>query len=297
MEKIVIAGATGFIGRFLKAYYENKGSEVVALSRSKEAGFSYWNPDKKELDKKLLAGNPIIINLCGAGIADKPWAKERKKVLLESRVKPIQFLHSFILENDIPIKHFVSASGINFSDGTKDMTGDVITETSPYGSDFIEQLVVQWESTAKQMEQFCPVSILRFGVVLGYGGALAKMLPLAKKSVLAPFGRGRQAFPWISIKELPLIIDFLLERGVNGVYNTIAPKAPSNKKFTSAVYLALGKHQLVPPVPDFMANLIFGQRKVLFTEGVNAIPKALEDIDYSFSHGDLLDELKGIVRG
>ena len=50
MEKIVIAGATGFIGRFLKAYYENKGSEVVALSRSKEAGFSYWNPDKKELD-------------------------------------------------------------------------------------------------------------------------------------------------------------------------------------------------------------------------------------------------------
>ncbi|HLV42481.1 MAG TPA: NAD-dependent epimerase/dehydratase family protein, partial [Brumimicrobium sp.] len=110
---VLIAGGSGLIGQEVQKELNKCGHEVRILTRKEDAQAPYyhWNPSKKEIDPLAIKGVQVIINLAGAGIADKRWTDKRKEIIFNSRIKPTQFLHE-ISQNTPALTQYISASGI-----------------------------------------------------------------------------------------------------------------------------------------------------------------------------------------
>src|SRR5579872_6007792 len=100
MQTIGITGGTGFIGRHLSALMVRKGYDVVIFTRS-AAGkqgnritYAHWDPDNRTCDINALKQMDAVVNLAGAGIADKRLTAKRKKEIVDSRVNSTGFLLS-----------------------------------------------------------------------------------------------------------------------------------------------------------------------------------------------------------
>lgn len=66
---------------------------------------------------------------------------------------------------------------------------------------FSSQLCQQWEAVALEASELgIRICLLRTGVVLGRGGALAKMLPPFQLGLGGRVGSGRQWMPWIQLQ-------------------------------------------------------------------------------------------------
>ena len=176
MAKILITGGTGLVGKRLTELLIDKKHEVVILSRSpKNKNEFKWDISTNYVDKKSLINTDYIIHLAGAGIADKRWTAERKKIIIDSRVKSANLLFNKISELNIHLKGFISASGIGYYGA---ITIDTIfEETAKVGNDFLGDVCQKWENAAHQFStKEIPVTILRTGIVLAdKGGALEKM--------------------------------------------------------------------------------------------------------------------------
>ena len=215
MNKILIAGGTGFVGKQLVSFLSGKGYELSVLSRKELTGnekvtYYQWDIEKAFIDTKAFEGVNTIINLTGANIGEKRWTKKRKKELVDSRVQSIELLFKYVSENKFPIKTVISSSAVGYYGA---VTSDTIyTETSQKGSDFLAAICTQWEDTANQFSTIgARVVILRKGVIVGKGGGLyQKLAPLANKGINPAVGSGKQYMPLIDIRDLLRLYEFLL---------------------------------------------------------------------------------------
>ena len=186
MANILITGGTGLVGKRLTDFLLKKKHNVRVLSRTPSAKNEYkWDVVNDYIDEEALLNLDYIIHLAGAGIADKRWTSERKKVIIDSRVATANLLYSKIKALNIPLKGFISASGSNFY-GAK-TTNTIYTETDNAGTDFLGDVCLQWENAAQQFDTLkIPVTLLRTGIVLSKkGGALQKM----KTPIISPLGQ------------------------------------------------------------------------------------------------------------
>src|SRR5690242_12226613 len=86
--RIVIGGASGFIGTALVKRFRAGGHDVVRLVRHAPVGPDEvrWDPATGELDRATLSGADLAVNLAGAGVGDKRWTSAYKRVIQASRV-------------------------------------------------------------------------------------------------------------------------------------------------------------------------------------------------------------------
>ena len=93
--RVIITGATGFIGKVLCQELTEAGYEVVALSRNLEAGakilgeqikVAQWDGKTAKGWENLCDGDYAIINLAGENISSGRWTDKRKKIILDSRL-------------------------------------------------------------------------------------------------------------------------------------------------------------------------------------------------------------------
>ena len=292
-KKILIAGGTGFIGKALVQELRQSGHEVHILSRKAEATNVYaWNPDKGEIDVAAFEGVQVLINLCGSGIADQRWTKERKKELLASRIGTNAFLFSKI--DHMPhLEHFISASGINaYGFDTRDVQH---AETDPFGSDFLSNWVKEWEKSADVFTAKCPVMKVRIAVVLGPdGGALKRMLPAIKLGAGSPLGTGKQFMPWIHATDLVGIIMHAIDQKLNGAYNAVA-QCDTNRVFMKELAQQLKKPFFFPAVPSFVLRAMFGEMADVLLKGTSATNRKIIDSGYSFKYPSLPAALKSAL--
>lgn len=292
-KKILIAGGTGFIGKALVQELRQSGHEVHILSRKAEATNVYaWNPDKGEIDVAAFEGVQVLINLCGSGIADQRWTKERKKELLASRIGTNAFLFSKI--DHMPhLEHFISASGINaYGFDTRDVQH---AETDPFGNDFLSNLVKEWEKSADVFTAKCPVMKVRIAVVLGPdGGALKRMLPAIKLGAGSPLGTGKQFMPWIHATDLVGIIMHAIDQKLNGAYNAVA-QCDTNRVFMKELAQQLKKPFFFPAVPSFVLRAMFGEMADVLLKGTSATNRKIIDSGYSFKYPSLPAALKSAL--
>jgi uncharacterized protein (TIGR01777 family) len=181
--KIIITGATGFIGAILTDRLWNQFHSLVLLSRrppseigvSKKEWFA-WSPPSAGEWERAVDGADGIVNLAGEPIAAKRWSKEQKEKLRSSRIDSTRALVNAIAKAKVKPKFLVNASAIGYYGAHGDET---VTETTAPGSDFLSRLCVDWESEALKAETHgVRVVRMRTGIVLGKGqGALAKMVP------------------------------------------------------------------------------------------------------------------------
>lgn len=294
METILITGGTGLIGKALNECLTAANYKVHILTRTpKNEGEFAWDLKANTIDKRAFEGVSYIIHLAGAGIADKKWTANRKKELVDSRVHSTKLLYQYVRDLKIPLKKFISASGIGYYGS---VTGNrIFQESDAPGNDFIANLCVAWEQAGHQFDNLSiPVSIFRTGVVLSKsGGALKKMnTPL----VLNALGSGKQALPWIHIDDLcGLYLEAVQNETLVGVFNAVAPEKHSNHSFMQALARTLKKPLLPLNVPGFVLKLLLGELASIVLEG-SSISAEKTQKHYPFKYPKLFTALDNLYR-
>ena len=297
-KKILIAGGTGLIGRHIISVLPEKEYEIHILSRSKRTNnghvkYFQWDVKNQLIDHKALKVDAII-NLTGAGIADKRWTNSRKKNIIESRVKSIQLIIKGLKEINHSVGSIVSASAIGYYG---DRGEEELIEDSPPGGGFLGECCILWEEAANGFKDVCDrLSILRVGIVLSTrGGALPKVLMTAPTRILNYFGNGGQYYSWIHITDVSrCFIKCITDSNYSGIYNAVSPTPVTNKEFTSKIGEALGGGYLCLPVPAFGLKIALGQMANVVLNSNRVVPEKLKEKFFSWKYPDLIDAVKDL---
>jgi uncharacterized protein (TIGR01777 family) len=296
MEKqiILLAGGTGLIGKQMQVFLQKQGHEVRILSRKPSdlsKNIFHWQPTKDEIDLTAVNGVTTIINLSGAGIADKKWSTERKREMIDSRVQPTLFL-AYLTPKMPDLKQYISASGINcygYENHAK-----VYQENDPFGKDFLSQVVEKWEQAADSLSAYCVVSKIRISVVLAAnGGALETIAKPIKMGLTSALGSGKQWMPWIHIDDLVSLFNFVMENRLEGSFNANA-KNVNNLAFTETLAKQLHRKRWLPNVPAFVLKTVLGEMSTVVLEGVNASNEKIKKAGFAFQYENLSDALKEV---
>lgn len=279
MAKILITGGTGLVGTKLTKLLIEKNHEVVILSRNPSQKNEFkWDIANNFIDEKAFENIDFIIHLAGAGIADERWSNERKKELIDSRVQSANLLFENIKKLKIPLKGFISASGIGYYGAVT--SENIFDETSKPGNDFLAEICKKWEAAALQFEkEKIPVTILRTGVVLSStGGALEKM----KTPIVTPLGSGKQYLPWIHMDDLCEMYLKAVENNLHGIFNAVAPEFHTSYSFSKTLAKSIQKPFVGIPVPSFLLKIMFGEMAIILLEGSKISAKKIEKNGFSF---------------
>jgi uncharacterized protein len=299
MQTIGITGGTGFIGRHLTALLLLKGYAVVIFSRSshevidKHVTYAHWHPDKGACDIRALKSLDAVINLAGAGIADKRLTEARKKQVIESRVKGTQFLLACIKEHAPNCKTLVSASAIGYY-GPDRKGASPFTETAPPYNDFMATVCREWERAALQAEEFMRTVIIRTGIVLGKdGGSFPKLAGPMSFGIMPILGSGRQIVSWIAIDDLAALYLFALENThMGGIYNGVAPRPVEHKLMMRTIAKAKGGIKIPVPAPAFLLKIVLGELSEEVLKSCTVSAEKISTAGFSFKHPDINSAVK-----
>lgn len=299
--KILVTGATGFIGQRIVNALAKQRHEVLRLTRqpadANDPRLIHWDVEKGELDPRTLEGLDAVIHLAGENLSAKRWTPAFKAQILESRVKATRVLLEALGKVEARPKTFIAASAIGFYG---DRGAQEVSEDSGPGDDFLAQVCQAWEDeTRKANDLGCRTVQLRIGMVLGKdGGALAKMLLPFKLGVGGKIGNGEQYYSWISIDDLVKAFLFALNTpGLAGVYNAVSPGPVTNAQFTSSLARAVSRPAFFP-MPAFAARLAFGEMAdALLLGGQKVSPSRLKSAGFQWEHPFIGEALNKIVNG
>ncbi|MEB3883754.1 TIGR01777 family oxidoreductase [Lyngbya sp. CCY1209] len=304
--KVAITGATGFVGSRLVESLHSRGYQIVVLTRNPERGRRVfpasdfpqveivgYTPTESGDWQGAIAGCEGVVNLAGAPLADERWTPERKRVLFESRVTQTQKLVEAINSADPKPRVLVSTSAIGYYGTSETATFD---ESSAAGDDFLADLCQEWEAAAQGVKDTgTRLAILRFGIVLGMGGALGKMLPPFKLFAGGPLGSGRQWFSWIHRDDLTDLIRFSLENeSVEGVLNATAPNPVRMNELCHQLGEILHRPSWLP-VPSFALEALLGDAAQVVLEGQQVIPDRTGSYNFEYQYPTVKQALEEIL--
>lgn len=298
MSTVLLAGGSGLIGQRLSVLLEKKGYEVIFLSRKKKSDnrFFQWDVKKGTIDSAAIEKADYVINLAGAGIVDKRWTDNRKKVLIESRTQTAALLKDSFEKIKKP-KAYISASAIGFYGNRGD---EWLTESSePQPEDFLSECTMAWENAAKSMAKSnIRTTIFRIGIVLSMnGGALPEMILPMKFGARVSFGDGKAYYPWVHIDDVCHMFIWALENEkVNGIYNAVAPKPLMIKDLVKEIQEARGGFAFPIPAPSFALKLVMGEMADMLLNSARVSAEKILASGYEFKFPEIQPALKNILK-
>lgn len=292
------------IGTALVASLRADGHEVIRLVRrpaaspAAEAGVvtSSWDPAAADggLDAQVLTGTDAVVNLAGAGIADKRWTDARKAEIRNSRVQGTRALATGLAGLPQPPAVLLSGSAIGWYGDAGDRELD---ESAPAGSGFLAGVVRDWEAAAEPARAAgIRVANLRTGIVLSAGGGtLAELLPLFKAGLGAKLGPGTQYMSWISLDDHVGAMRFLIgQPEVSGPVNLTAPHPVTDAVLTRELASALHRPALLR-APTPVLRLALGEMAGELLASARVLPRRLLDAGYAFGYPRLPDALAAVL--
>ena len=304
MGRVIVTGATGFIGRALCFRLIKDGHEVIALARSlKKAREIFgdrikpavWNGKDAAGWSEYADGAHAIVNLAGENIGSSRWTPAKKQAIMQSRRDAGQAVTEAVKSSNIKPRVVVQASAVGFY-GSRD--DDALDESSSPGEGFLTDVTKEWERSTQEVESLdVRRVIIRSGVVLGKNGrALQRLLKPFQYFVGGFLGNGKQWFSWIHLEdELNAILFLLNKENLKGVFNLTAPNPLIQKDFARILGKTLGRPSWLP-VPGFMLRLGLGKmadEMVLVSQ--RATPQRLLEAGYRFLFPDVESALKDIL--
>ena len=294
---VLVAGATGFVGRHLCWRLIEKGHRVIVLARDGAKAVDLFGPyarpiaDLKEIRPTQRVD--AIINLAGEPIAGWWWTAWRKALLVESRVGTTRLLLDWAQGRGVKPAVLVNASAVGWYGARGDETLD---ESARGGDDFPARLCRAWEREALAASNIgMRVVTLRLGLVLGHGGLLSRLLPTFGLGLGAPFGRGNQWMPWIHIDDAVDIFALALrDIRLNGQVNAVAPQPVTNRQFSQLLARTLHR-PLWPAIPAMVLRAALGELATLFVDGQRVAPVKLLGIGHRFRHPALSSAFADLI--
>ena len=298
--KIVISGATGFIGGFLRTYLLELGHDLVIVTRdpkkyeSEKADnqqFITW--DATALIASMEAAD-VVINLAGESIFGQRWTDEIKRRLMVSRIDSTRMLVDAAIATDNKPALFISASAVGIYGDNADK---LLTEDSEAGSDFLAKICVAWEEEAHRVKQVgIRLAIPRIGIVLHPDdGALQKMVLPFKLFAGGPIGDGEQFVPWIHMHDTVRAIAYPMENtNFEGPYNVCAPDAVRNEVLSFTIGKVLNRPSWIV-APKFALNILLGEAAQPVLNSLRVQREALLEAGFSFTFEDLEETLADLL--
>jgi uncharacterized protein (TIGR01777 family) len=299
--KVAITGATGFVGSRLVEQLQVKGHQPLILTRNKTATVRTfpnleivaYTPTESGSWQEAISGCDAVVHLAGEPIAESRWTPKHKQEILDSRKLSTQKIVEAIAKANSKPRVLVSTSAIGYY-GTSETAN--FDENSPSGNDFLSEVCRTWEGEAEKVKAAgVRLVILRFGIILGNGGALAKMIPPFQLFAGGPLGTGNQWFSWIHRDDLVnLIIESITRSDMEGVFNATAP----NPVRMSELCQALGEKLHRPswlPVPSFALEALLGEGAMVVLEGQQVLPKRTISSGFNYQYPTVKEALAEIL--
>lgn len=282
--RVMISGASGFLGSHLATYLAGQGHDVVRLVRreSRAADEVSWDPERGTLPSEALQTVDAVVNLAGAGLGDRRWSPQYKEAIRASRLGSTATLAAAITAADPRPRTLLSSSGVGWYGDTG---GHEVTEGSPAAAGFLADLCQAWEAAATVAAAAgTRVAQLRTGPVLhASGGLLKPLLPMFRWGAGARLGSGRQYMSWISLADWLDAVAFLLDSDVSGPVNLTAPEPATNAEFTRTLASLLHRPALLA-VPRFALRLGIGEYADEALANQRALPATLTGAGFTFRH-------------
>ena len=286
-RRIAVTGSSGLIGTPLVAALTERGDEVVRLVRHTPttAGEVRWDPASRRVDAAALDGVDGVVHFAGAGVGDKRWTPSYKHVILSSRTDGTHAIASAIAETGREIR-LVSGSAVGFYGDRGD---EELTEANPAGTGFLTDVVLAWEaSAAPAVDAGSPVAFARTGIVMSpEGGAMGRLLPLARLGLAGPLGSGRQFWPWITLADEVAALIHLLDRpDITGPVNLVGP-APARQRDVVAQIGSVLHRPHVLPAPSIALKLVLGEFASDILGSQRIVGEVLAASGFTHQHADL----------
>ncbi|GAA4267595.1 epimerase [Frondihabitans peucedani] len=313
-DRIVLAGASGFIGSHLADAFRREGADVALIGRT--------GPDAAWGDTsaitRLVDGADLVINLAGKSVNCRYGEGDRQEIL-RSRIETTRELATAIRAAETPPPLWLNSSTATIYRHAEDRP--MTESTGEIGTGFSVSIATTWEDEffAADLPSTRRVA-LRMAIVLGDGSALVPLMNLARAGLggpqldgawpstrarreagtyHAPGARGgRQRFSWIHIDDVLGSIRFLREHAeIDGVVNLSSPNPSDNRTMMRDLRRALG----VPfGLPAWRWMLELGSAAIrteveLVLKSRWVVPERLTEAGYRFEHPWLDETLKEIV--
>jgi uncharacterized protein (TIGR01777 family) len=290
MDRVVLVGGSGKIGRALGRVLMEDGLEVVVLSRDPRRAarrgavgrVEAWSIDRLDELAERLAGARAVVNLAGVPVGPWPWwFPGRRRAIVSSRVDTTKAIVEAIrrLPAELRPGVLVSASG---TDGYEGNDAEPATEATPFAEGFLAELCRAWEGEARRAEALgVRVAIVRTGFVLG-GPALAIYALPFRLGLGGPIGSGRQWMSWVHPDDVVGIYRLALtDDRVAGPINAVAPEPARQSVIAEAIGSALGRHSWLP-VPGPLLRLAMGEAAILPLGSRRIVPARALELGYQF---------------
>jgi hypothetical protein len=302
MQKIMISGGTGFIGRAVVTALATRGDHVTVLTRDPSRAkatapsrvhFEAWDGNRLP-SSDSIADADAVIHLAGEQAVGKRWTDQKKKEIMDSRVHGTEHLVTAMELAPRRPRVFVCASAIGYYGAHGD---EALDETAPAGSDFLARVTVAWEAAASRAESLgVRVVRTRFGVVLGReGGALVEMVKPFKLFVGGPIASGRQLVSWVHVDDVVgAILLALDDERMRGPVNVTAPNAVTNAELSKVIGKVLHRPSALR-APETALRIAFGEGADPLVTGQRAVPTVLEHLGYEFKYVSVEGAVKQAV--
>jgi uncharacterized protein (TIGR01777 family) len=291
-RRVLVTGATGFIGRKLVYRLVRRGDRVVVHARNAAKAADLFGPHVDVVTDLAAVRRETridaIVNLAGESIAGAPWTRRRRALLLDSRLGVTRALVALVERLDAKPTTWINGSAIGYYGARAG--DDSLNEKSGSGTGFQAELCRRWEETAMRAAEYgVKVATLRLGVVLGGDGgalpALARPVRLYAGTVL---GTGKQWFSWIHIDDLLDVISFVLDEAtLAGPLNATAPTPVRHAELMTAMAATLRRPLWPVRIPAGLLRFGLGELAELFVDGQRVTPDRLHALRFRFRYATI----------
>ena len=290
--RILIAGASGFLGSRLRDSLVGAGHDVTSLvRRTPAAREARWDPYAGELDPALLESADVVINLAGSPTLGNPHSKKWADDLLNSRVTTTRVLADAIAASTRR-PALLAGNGISYYG---DHGAEELPETADSRGDaYLTEVTRQWQAaTRSAVDAGARVCILRTAPVLDAESApLKQLLLLFKAGLGGKLGGGDQYFPIISTEDWVGAVTYCAEHDdLSGPVNLVCPQPPTNAEFTRALKTLVGRPAFFG-VPAPVLKVAAGRMAPELLGSVRAVPAALTAAGFRFADRDVTEILR-----
>lgn len=304
-QHVLITGGTGFVGSHLVAALRADGHTVTVWTRDATAAARRFDASVRcvhRLDEIPAAPSvDVVVNLAGARIVGPRWTAARQAALLASRAGLTDDLVAWMARRLVKPWLMLSGSAVGYYGVQPQGDASELTESSPPQAIFMSRLCQAWEASAHAAAAHgVRVACLRFGLVLGHGGALPGLLMPVKMGVGGRLGTGRQWVSWIHLQDLLGAMAHLWRMAATPgaptgpqAWNFTAPEALRQEDFMRTAARVLHR-PLWLPVPGALVRLALGEQADVLLEGQRVAPKRLTDTGFRFRFPDARGALQDL---